>query len=136
MMEKEKHNNTPQIIKGERGKQYKYVNERKAIVRKLLELLHIDNNNKMFNSYDLDHNEETQKAILSMIPDVEKYFSVAGWSYYRKDNNQTRPYISITKSILKDMKINVISASKKKRIDDKILTYSIYTISNNIGEYL
>lgn len=134
-MDNEEHNIIPQNGKGERCKKYKYINERKAITKKLLELLHIDNNNKIFNSYDLDHNEETQKAILNMIPDIERYFTVAGWSYYRKDNNQNRPYISITKSVLKDMKINVVSASKKKRIGDKIITYSIYTISNNIDEY-
>lgn len=134
-MNNEEHNIISQNGKGERGKQYKYINERKAITKKLLELLHIDNSNKMFNSYDLDHNEETQKAILDMIPNIERYFTVAGWSYYRKNNNQTRPYISVIKSVLKDMKINVVSASKKKRIDEKIVTYSIYTISNNIDEY-
>jgi hypothetical protein len=120
----------------EHNKNYKYRDERKVLTKKLLQIIGITNTNKMFDSYELDNDVEKQKNILDLKPEIEQYYKVAGWSYYRKGKKKTRPYISITKSLLKDMKINVISSSKKKKIENKSITHTIYTILNNVDEYM
>jgi hypothetical protein len=130
--------NKPKIEKPkqDRYKKYKYQNERKDITKQLLQVLKINGENKMFNSYDLDHDEETQKKILDMIPNIEKYYTVASWSYYRKEKKKERPYLSIIKSVLKDMSIHFDATVGRKTVDNKINSYSIYNISTNIDIYL
>jgi hypothetical protein len=120
---------------GERYKNLKYKDERKDLTKKLLQLLKIDAGNKVFTSYDLDKDEETQKKILEMIPDIEKYYSVSKWNYWR-ENKKDKKYISLTKSVLKDMDIIILATNKKIKQDIKLINYIQYTITSDIDVYL
>jgi len=121
--------------KGERFKKYRYMNERKELTKKLLQLLGINSSNKMFNNIDI--NEETQTAIMKLIPNVQKYYAVTKWYYFHKSKKSNdKPYISISKNILKDMDIKIISSTKRKKINEKYVTYTLYAITTNIDQYI
>jgi len=68
-------NNINESTKGERFKKYKYKDERKALIKQLLQYLHIDANNKILDKIHI--NEQTQKDIMNLISKIEQYFSVA-----------------------------------------------------------
>jgi len=129
-------NNTENIesTKGERLKNIRYANERKDLTKKLLQLLGITSSNKIFDSYTLDHNLELQKSIINLVPLIEKYFSVAKWSYHKGKKNKL--YLSISKSLLKEMNIHFISHNKKKKVDDQFVPYVAYNITCDISTYL
>lgn len=74
--------NKPKV--GERYKNLKYKDERKDLTKKLLQILKIDANNKVFTSYDLDKDEDTQKKILDLIPNIEKYYVTTRWCYKKE----------------------------------------------------
>lgn len=120
---------------GERYKNIKYKNERIDLTKKLLQLLKIDANNKVFTSYDLDKNKETQDKILEMIPDIEKYYVTTRWCY-KKESKKEKKHLSITKSVLKVMDINFKPSCCKESIDGKTVNYSMYTIISDINLFL
>jgi len=122
-------------VKIEHNKKFRYVNERKELTKKLLQLLKVDNNNKIFNTIDI--NEDTQKAIIDMVPEIKKYFNIGQWYYFQNNKNiKDRPYLSITKSLLKDMNIFVTSEKKKRKIENKYMTLTIYTINNDLSQFI
>jgi len=120
--------------KGERFKKYRYMNERKELTKKLLQLLGISSSNKMFNNIDV--NEETQTAIINLVPDIKKYYSIAKWYYFQKDKvSDVKPYISISKSLLKDMGIKFESFQGSRKLGNKSTTYTSYNIKSDISVY-
>lgn len=131
-------NNLNNITKpkvGERYKNLKYRDERKHITKQLLRLLKIDTDNKIFTSYDLDQNKETQNKILEMIPEIEKYYTISKWNYWH-ENKKNKKYMSLTKSLLKDMGITFIATNKKIKQEIKMINYIQYTITSDINAYL
>jgi hypothetical protein len=135
IMENKQFNNINIIkTKGERHKKYKYRDERKALTKKILLILNVTNANKMFDSNDLDNNNEKKKAILDLIPEIEQYFSVSKWCFWRKESD--KKHISLVKSLLKDMNIKFLSTNKKIKIKDHITMRSLYAIQSDISEYL
>lgn len=134
MENKELNDNNIINTKGERNKKYKYKDERKALTKKILQILNVTNANKTFDSNDLDNNYEKKKALLDLIPEIEQYFSVSKWCFWRKENNNK--HISLAKSLLKDMGIDVNSSIKKIKNKEKFTYYTIYMITNDIDQYL
>ena len=117
-------------------KNYKFINERKEVTKKLLKILKINQNNKTFNNLDLDTNEQIQNNILSLIPEIELYFSTSQWTYHHKDTKKNKPYISIAKSVLKDMGICLFSSSKAIKYNNKFVTCTYYLLDSTIDEYI
>ncbi len=91
---------------GRPKKELKYEKERKEVLDKLLKILNINKENTIFYVNDLQNDENKQKQILNLEFNVKKYFSCGKWSYFSKENIPC-PYLSLTKSILKDMNINM-----------------------------
>jgi hypothetical protein len=116
-------------------KNIKFINERKQIVKRLLQILKINVENKIFSSYELNIDEEKQKTIMSLVPEVEQFFKTTFW-YYKKESKREKQYLSIVKSILKDMNIHCVSTQKKIKIDKMYVSYLVYTITSNIDEFL
>jgi len=117
-------------------KNYRFVNERKEVTKKLLKILKIDQNNKTFNNLDLDTNEQAQKEILALIPDIELYFSVSTWTYFMNNNIINKPYLSITRSLLKDMNIGIVTERKSIKYNNKFTTCTYYSLTSNIIEFI
>jgi hypothetical protein len=116
-----------------RYKNLKYRDERKELTKQLLQVLKIDTNNKIFNSYDLD-NEETQNAVTLLIPNIEKFYVTTKWCY-NKENVKNKKHISVVKSLLKDMDIKFMSYPKKRKVDNTFVSYNIYTITSDIDAF-
>ena len=93
--------NKPEKNKGGRPKKdNKYVLERKQVLTKLLKILNINDQNKIFYFNDVDADPVKQKQILDLKPYVHKYFICGRWSIFAKKNID-RPYISLIRSLLK-----------------------------------
>lgn len=96
-------NSTDKVIK-RRNKQEMYDNERKKLLAELLDILKISENNKIFYVDDLDNSKILQKKILDLEMNVKKYFTCSSWPFFAK-KNISKPYLSLLKSILKDMSV-------------------------------
>ena len=51
-----------------------YKKEQEEIVDKIIEILDLENNN-IINLCDLDENNDKQKQIMELIPEIRKYYS-------------------------------------------------------------
>ena len=71
-----------------------------------------------------------------MIPDIEKYYTVAGWTAFRKEKKVEKQYLSLLKSVLKDMKITFETTNCRIKVAEKVISHSIYRITSNIDLYL
>lgn len=91
---------------GRPKKEQKYEKERKEVLDKLLKILNINKENTIFYVNDLQNDENKQKQILDLESDVIKYFKHCRWSYFTREN-LPNPYLSLAKSILKNMNINM-----------------------------
>ena len=84
--------------------------ERQNILTKLLDILEINDKNKIFSLHDLDINIDKQNAILNLEKDIKKYFVCSKWSYFnQKTKGFKRNYLSLIKSVLK----KVVRAKKQ-----------------------
>ncbi len=91
---------------GRPKKELKYEKERKEVLDKLLKILNVNKENTIFYVNDLQNDENKQKQILDLESDVIKYFKHCRWSYFTREN-LPNPYLSLAKSILKNMNINM-----------------------------
>ena len=51
--------------------------------------------------YELDKNEEIQKQIMELIPEIRKYYSFNGIKAVGEPNKIKRPWLSIIKHLIK-----------------------------------
>lgn len=93
-------------------KEVKYVKERKVVLDKLLNILGINDTNKVFFVDDLENDEAKQKQILDLVDDVKQYFSCGMWVYFAK-KDISMPYTSLSRSILKHTKTKVTTVTLK-----------------------
>jgi len=95
---------------GQQAKSLKYQEERFNIAKQILFFLNITNTNNTIVVKDVS--EEIQTQILSLEEDIKKYFNVGHWTYFKKTINPDRNFISLTKKVMKDVGINMISSVK------------------------
>ena len=77
--------------------------KRDEIKNKLLELLGINDNNKIFYLYKLDADKELQGKILELQSDCEKYFATGGWTFFRNKKHEKlndRSYLTFIRNVL------------------------------------
>ena len=83
-------------------KKVKYHEERKDILQKLYDILHINEYNRLIVIDNFEKDEETNRLISEMTNDIKKYFSCGKWMYYNKGQTN-KTHISLVKNIIKDM---------------------------------
>ncbi len=105
----EEQTNSAQPIKNKGGRPSKaqYATERKEICDKLLNILGITKENRVFYFDDLDSNIDKQQLILDMKPDIKKYFVCGKWTVFAKETD--KPYASLARAILKASNIKTAS---------------------------
>ena len=54
-----------------------YKKEQKEIIDKIIKILDLENK-KYYTLYELDNNEELQKQIMELIPEIRKWYSFNG----------------------------------------------------------
>ena len=84
-----------------------YKKEQEDIVDKIIKILDLENKTE-YTLYELDKNEEIQKQIIGLIPEIRKYFSFNGIKAVGEPNKIKRPWLSIIKHLIK-IKYNIVS---------------------------
>lgn len=95
---------------GRPNKDLKYAKERKMVLDNLLNILNVTKDNNIFYIDDLEKNNIQQQQILDLEEDVKKFFSCSTWTYFVRSDIDKK-YISLTKSILKNMEISYSSVT-------------------------
>ena len=84
-----------------------YKKEQEEIVDKIVKILDLENKNE-YTLYELDKNEEIQKKIMELIPEIRKYYSFNGIKAVGEPHKIKRPWLSIIKHLIKQ-KYNMVS---------------------------
>jgi hypothetical protein len=84
-----------------------YKKEQEEIVDKIITILDLENKTE-YTLYELDKNEEIQKQIMELIPNIRKYYSFNGIKAVGEPNKIKRPWLSIIKHLIKQ-KYNMVS---------------------------
>ena len=92
-----------------------YKKEQEEIVDKIISILDLENRTE-YTLYELDKNEEIQKQIIELIPDIRKYYSFNGIKAVGEPSKIKRPWLSIIKHLTKE-KYNL--ESKEYRFFDE-----------------
>lgn len=92
-----------------------YKKEQEEIVDKIVGILDLENKN-YYTLYELDNNEEIQKKIMELIPEIRKWYSFNGMKAVGEPEKIKRPWLSIIKQLTKT-KYNLLI--KELRYTDK-----------------
>jgi len=84
-----------------------YKKEQEEIVNKIVKILDLENKTE-YTLYELDKNEDIQKQIMELIPEIRKYYSFNGIKAVGEPSKIKRPWLSIIKHLIKQ-KYNMIS---------------------------
>ena len=63
--------------------------------------------NNKFLLYELDNDENKQKEILALEPEIKKYFICGKWSCFKNDNIKNKS-LSIVKSLIKEQGMRIM----------------------------
>ena len=77
-----------------------YKKEQEEIVDKIVKILDLENKTE-YTLYELDKNEEIQKQIMELIPEIRKYYAFNNLKAVGEPNKRKRPWLSIIKNLLK-----------------------------------
>jgi hypothetical protein len=77
-----------------------YKKEQEYIVDKIITILDLENKTE-YTLYELDKNEEIQKKIMELIPEIRKYYAFNNMKAVGEPNKRKRPWLSIIKNLLK-----------------------------------
>ena len=77
-----------------------YKKEQEEIVDKIVKILDLENKTE-YTLYELDKNEEIQKQIMELIPEIRKYYAFHNLKAVGEPNKRKRPWLSIIKDLLK-----------------------------------
>ena len=77
-----------------------YKKEQDEIIDKIISILDLENKNT-YTLYELDKNEEIQKQIMELIPEIRKYYSFNGIKEVGEPTKIKRPWLSIIKHLIK-----------------------------------
>ena len=77
-----------------------YKKEQDEVVEKIITILDLENKNT-YTLYELDKNEEIQKQIMELIPEIRKWFSFNGIKAVGEPSKIKRPWLSIIKHLIK-----------------------------------
>ena len=78
-----------------------YKKEQDEIIEKIVNILDLKNKTE-YTLYELDKNEEIQKQIMELIPEIRKYYSFNGIKAVGEPNKIKRPWLSIIKHLTKE----------------------------------
>ena len=107
-----------------------YKKEQEEIVDKIIAILDLENK-KSYTLYELDNNEEIQKQIMELIPEIRKWYSFNGMKAVGEPEKIKRPWLSIIKHLIKS-KYNMVSidhhfTENKKNIRTQMYHFSLVT---------
>jgi hypothetical protein len=107
-----------------------YEEERLFVLNKLNNILGINDINNSFLLYELENNIEKQKQILELEKDVKKFFACSTWSFFNAKTK--RSYMSLLRSIYRNMNYDIAYKTIKIKVDDKWIPTQNYYICKKI----
>ena len=104
-----------------------YKKEQEEIVDKIIKILNLENKNS-YTLYELDNNEEIQKQIMELIPEIKKWYSFNRMKAVGDPERIKRPWLSIIKHLIK-AKYNMVSldhhfTENKKNIHTQLYEFT------------
>ena len=84
-----------------------YKKEQEEIVDKIVKILDLENKTE-YTLYELDKNEEIQKQIMELIPNIRIYYAFNNLKAVGEPTKIKRPWLSIIKHLIKQ-KYNMVS---------------------------
>ncbi len=116
-------------VKNRRIKRVAFIEEKKNVSNRILEVLGITDTNRTFYSHIIDENQEMQNEVLKLDDEIKRIFQVSAWSAYKSGNTKLeRRYLSLIKSVLKACDIKYTSASLKMNYKGNTINTTLYTI--------
>jgi hypothetical protein len=94
-----------------------YATEQNEIVNKIINILDLEHKNT-YTLYELDNNRNIQEQIMTLIPEIRKYYSCNGIKAVREPDRLKRPWLSIIKHLLKPI-YNVNNNKYRMKIEGK-----------------
>lgn len=101
-----------------------YKKEQDDIRDKIISILDLENKNT-YTLYELDKNEEIQKQIMELIPEIRKWFAFNNMKSVGEPERIKRPWLSIIKNLLKS-KYSIEIKEQQFKINDKWIKSPIY----------
>lgn len=94
-----------------------YREEQEEIIKKIIDILQLDENYSI-TLYDLDNDNEKQSKILALIPDIRKFFSFSTIIGASEPDRAKRPFLSIIKQLCKK-KYDILIYDCRLKVDGK-----------------
>lgn len=88
-------------------------------------------NKKSYTLYELDKNEEIQKQIMVLIPEIRKWYSFNNMKAVGEPEKRKRPWLSIIKNLIKT-KYNMVSLDHHLTENKKYIHTQLYEFTKNI----
>jgi hypothetical protein len=101
-----------------------YKKEQEEIVDKIIKILDLENK-KSYTLYELDNNEEIQKQIMELIPEIRKWYSFNNMKAVGEPEKRKRPWLSIIKNLIKT-KYNMVSIDHHLTENKKYIHTQLY----------
>jgi hypothetical protein len=101
-----------------------YKNEQEEITDKIISILDLENKNTYI-LYELDKNEEVQKQIMELIPEIRKWFAFNNMKAVGEPDKRKRPWLSIIKNLLKS-KYTIENKEHQFKINEKWMKSPMY----------
>jgi hypothetical protein len=101
-----------------------YKKEQDDIIDKIISILDLENKNT-YTLYELDKNQEIQKHIMELIPEIRKWFAFNNMKAVGEPNRIKRPWLSIIKNLLKSKYI-IENNEQQFKVNEKWIKSPIY----------
>jgi hypothetical protein len=104
-----------------------YTSERQSLVNKMLKILEINETNNILSLKKLDEDQQKQQQIINLIDDIKQYFICSSWTFFsNKKRKIKRLYLSLIKSVMKEMNVQMISSTRLNKTDEKVQNETFY----------
>lgn len=112
----------------------KFQTERENILKEVLEILEINENNNKFFLDDLDNSIQKQNDIIGIMEPVKKYFICGKWTCF-VNMNVKRYWFSLIKYILKEFDYKLEPHKTSRKIEkNKYRCATYYIVSKNASK--
>lgn len=109
-----------------------YTQQREETLNKMLEILGITEENRIFSLQELDTNNDMQWALIFLALDVRKYFIHSHWTCFVNPNGTKRYLLSMIRYVLADMGYELQSIKKytsKNKVRNTLTFYEVTKIN-------
>ena len=104
-----------------------YKKEQEEIVDKIIDILELDEDNQI-TLHELDNDEDKQKKILDMIPNMRKYFAFNKVKAIAEPKKSKRPWLAMIRQLTK-LKYKMERKDHRIYNDNKTIRTIIYTFN-------